>query len=53
MRTMPPGARSDESDRLGGHDPYSSSKACTEILTASFRDSFFAGGAALATARAR
>jgi CDP-glucose 4,6-dehydratase len=42
----------DESDRLGGHDPYSSSKACTEILTASFRDSFFAGGAALATARA-
>lgn len=29
-----------ESDRLGGHDPYSSSKACCEILTSSFRRSF-------------
>jgi CDP-glucose 4,6-dehydratase len=41
-----------EDDRLGGHDPYSNSKACTELLTASFRDSFFAGGPPLATARA-
>src|SRR6185312_6268087 len=31
-----------ETDALGGHDPYSSSKACAEILTASFRRSFFA-----------
>jgi len=30
-----------ESDRLGGHDPYSASKACAEIVTASYRDSFF------------
>jgi CDP-glucose 4,6-dehydratase len=30
-----------ETDRLGGHDPYASSKACSEILTASFRASFF------------
>ncbi len=30
-----------EVDRLGGHDPYSASKACTEILTASYRKSFF------------
>jgi CDP-glucose 4,6-dehydratase len=30
-----------ETDCLGGHDPYSASKAATEILTASFRDSFF------------
>lgn len=30
-----------EADHLGGHDPYSSSKACVEILTASYRDSFF------------
>lgn len=30
-----------ESDRLGGKDPYSSSKACSEILVSSFRDSFF------------
>lgn len=29
-----------ENDRLGGHDPYSSSKACTEIATKSFRESF-------------
>jgi CDP-glucose 4,6-dehydratase len=42
----------DEGDRLGGHDPYSNSKACAELVTASFRDSFFAGGAPIATARA-
>lgn len=29
-----------ESDPLGGHDPYSASKAACEILTASWRDSF-------------
>lgn len=31
-----------ETDELGGHDPYSASKACAEIITASYRDSFFA-----------
>jgi len=41
-----------ESDRLGGHDPYSNSKACAELLTGSFRDSFFSGGPPVATARA-
>jgi CDP-glucose 4,6-dehydratase len=41
-----------EGDRLGGHDPYSNSKACAELVTASFRDSFFADGAPIATARA-
>lgn len=30
-----------ESDRLGGFDPYSASKACAEIVTASFIRSFF------------
>lgn len=30
-----------ESDRLGGHDPYSSSKACAELVTAAFRASYF------------
>lgn len=30
-----------ESDILGGYDPYSSSKACVELLVSSFRDSFF------------
>ncbi len=31
-----------ESDELGGHDPYSASKAGAEIVTSSFRRSFFA-----------
>lgn len=30
-----------EIDTVGGYDPYSSSKACSEILTASYRDSFW------------
>ncbi len=30
-----------ETDPLGGHDPYSSSKACAEIVTAAYRSSFF------------
>ncbi len=47
-----------ENDRLGGHDPYSSSKACAELVVASYRSSFFAPerhaqhGVALASARA-
>ena len=41
-----------ESDRLGGHDPYSNSKACAELLTGSFRDSFFGGGPPIASVRA-
>lgn len=31
-----------ECEPLGGHDPYSSSKACAEIVTAAYRRSFFA-----------
>lgn len=30
-----------EIDPLGGHDPYSSSKACSELVTSAYRDSFF------------
>ena len=44
-----------EGDALGGHDPYSASKACAEMVSASYRASFLAAGAqpvALATARA-
>lgn len=42
-----------EDDRLGGHDPYSASKAAAEIVTASMRDSFFSGSdVRIATARA-
>ena len=29
-----------ETDRLGGYDPYSSSKACSELATAAYRNSF-------------
>ena len=50
-----------ETDPLGGYDPYSSSKACAEIVSAAFRQSYFPvdklgkpGGhsTAIATARA-
>ncbi|MGC2273913.1 MAG: CDP-glucose 4,6-dehydratase, partial [Candidatus Sulfotelmatobacter sp.] len=47
-----------ETDRLGGHDPYASSKACSEIVVAAYRESFFlpqsasSHGAGVATARA-
>ena len=43
-----------EGDQLGGHDPYSSSKACVELMTDSFRKSFLANNQQmyLATARA-
>jgi CDP-glucose 4,6-dehydratase len=46
-----------ESDPLGGHDPYSASKAAAEIVTASFRSSFFSAApnshpAIVATTRA-
>ena len=42
-----------ETDRLGGYDPYSSSKACSEIITSAYRSSFLsANGIKLASARA-
>lgn len=42
-----------ETDRLGGHDPYSASKACAELAVGAYFRSFFAGsGLGLATARA-
>lgn len=50
------GAAFAEGDRLGGHDPYSNSKACAELATAAYRDSFHAHGGAgplwIASARA-
>ena len=33
-----------ENDRLGGVDPYSSSKACSELITTAYRESFFSKG---------
>ena len=45
------GYREDES--MGGHDPYSSSKACAELVSASYRSSFLKDAQiALGTARA-
>lgn len=47
-----------EADRLGGHDPYSASKACAELVAGAYRDSFFppsrlsSHGISLSTARA-
>ena len=42
-----------ESDRLGGYDPYSSSKACAELISTAYQKSFFiSSGVNLATVRA-
>lgn len=42
-----------ENDTLGGYDPYSASKACCELITDSYRQSFFSGiGLGVASARA-
>lgn len=46
-----------EDEPMGGADPYSSSKGCSELVTAAYRASFFGSrtahsGAAVATARA-
>ena len=47
------GAPCREGDPLGGADPYSSSKACAELVAAAWRDSFARdGGPAIATVRA-
>lgn len=43
-----------ENEPMGGHDPYSSSKGCAELVSSAYRNSFFntKESAALATARA-
>lgn len=42
-----------EEDILNGHDPYSNSKSCSELVTDSYKKSFFADGrVAVSTARA-
>lgn len=47
-----------ENEPLGGYDPYSSSKACSELVTAAYRSSYFSParydehGVAVGTARA-
>jgi CDP-glucose 4,6-dehydratase len=41
-----------ETDALNGYDPYANSKSCSELVTNSYRNSFFENGAAVSTARA-
>lgn len=41
-----------ESDRLGGSEPYSASKACSELVTEAYRKSFLNRDVLVATARA-
>ena len=42
-----------EDEPMGGHDPYSSSKGCTELVSSAYRKSFLQeAGIAMATARA-
>lgn len=47
-----------ENEKMGGYDPYSNSKACSELVTSSYRNSFFnpkdyhIHGIAVASARA-
>ena len=42
-----------ETDPLDGYDPYSNSKSCSELVTHSYKNSFFADGSvAISTARA-
>ena len=51
---LEPDRRCREDDRLGGHDPYSASKACAEMVVEAYRSCFFPpqSGQGLATARA-
>lgn len=41
-----------ENEALGGFDPYSSSKACAELVTSAYRNAFFQSGIGIASARA-
>ncbi|UUL82165.1 CDP-glucose 4,6-dehydratase [Sphingomonas qomolangmaensis] len=42
-----------ENEPMGGHDPYSNSKGCAELVTSAYRASFFAPGGQVALASAR
>jgi len=42
-----------ENEPMGGHDPYSNSKGCSELITAAYRNSFFDSNDAPALASAR
>ena len=42
-----------ENEPMGGHDPYSNSKGCAELVTSAYRNSFFSASDAPAVASAR
>ena len=42
-----------ENESMGGHDPYSSSKGCSELITSAYRNSFFQGNSDVSLASAR
>jgi CDP-glucose 4,6-dehydratase len=42
-----------EDEPMGGHDPYSSSKGCSELVVSAYRQSFFASNSATSIATAR
>ncbi len=42
-----------ETEAMGGHDPYSSSKGCAELVTAAYRNSYFQAGERIALGSAR
>src|SRR5439155_16863143 len=41
-----------ETDAMGGRDPYSASKGCAELVTAAYREGFFADMVPVASVRA-
>lgn len=41
-----------ENEELNGYDPYSNSKSCSELITQSYKNSFFNNKTAVSTARA-
>ncbi len=41
-----------ENEELDGYDPYSNSKSCSELVTHSYKNSFFNNGVSISTARA-
>lgn len=41
-----------ENEELDGYDPYSNSKSCSELVTHSYKNSFFSENPAISTARA-
>ena len=54
MKTRSGNGATEKNEPMGGHDPYSSSKGCAELVTSAYRRSYFSSveSASLASARA-